>query len=70
MTDLQLAALISQALYAGSVYGLNKDEDDFDELVYRNYARGMINILLKNIYCENERAVEKALEDFLGGFDI
>jgi hypothetical protein len=70
MTDLQLAAIISQALYVGSVHNHHKDDDDFDELVFRNYARGMLNIILRNINAENERAVEKALDDFLAGFEI
>ena len=70
MTELQLAAAISQALYVGSVYGDHKDDKDFDELVFRNYARGMLNIVLRNIYAENEGAVEKALDDFLAGFEI
>lgn len=70
MTDLQLAAIISQALYAGSVYGSQRNDDDFDEGAYRNYARGMLNIILRTTCAENERAVERALEDFLNGFEI
>ncbi len=70
MTELQLAAIISQALYAGSVYGERRHDEDFDERDYRNYTRGMLNIILKTVCHENERAVERALEDFLNGFDI
>lgn len=70
MTDLQLAAIISQALYVGSVYGDHKVDEGFDEIVYKNYARGMINIILRNINLENERAVEKGVDDFLAGFEI
>ena len=70
MTDLQLAAVISQSLYVGSVYEKHKGDEDFDELVFKNYARGMLNIILRDINFENERGVEKALDDFLAGFEI
>jgi len=70
MTDLQLAAIISQVLYVGSIYSDHKVDEDFDEIIYKNYARGMINIILRNINLENERAVEKGVDDFLAGFEI
>jgi len=70
MTDLQLAAIISQALYVGSIYSDHKGQEDFDESVFRNYARGMINIILRDVNLENDRATDKALEDFLAGYDI
>ncbi len=70
MTDLQLAAIISQALYVGSVYIDHRDQEDFDESVFRSYARGMINIVLRDINLENDRATDKALEDFLTGYEI
>ena len=70
MTDLQLAAILSQALYVGSVFNQHKSDDDFDEVVFRNYARGMLNVVLRTICAENERGVEKALDDFLAGFEI
>jgi hypothetical protein len=70
MTELQLAAALSQALYVGSVYNKHKNDEDFDEIVFKNYARGMLNIILRNINAENESAVEKALDDFLNGFEF
>ena len=70
MTKLQLAAIISQAMYVGSVYNSHKNEDDFDEIVFRNYARGMMSVILRSVCMEDDSAVEKALGDFLNGFDI
>jgi hypothetical protein len=70
MTNLQLAAIISQAMYVGSVHSSHKDKEDFDEIVFRNYARGMMNVILRSVCMEDESAVEKALEDFLTGFEI
>ncbi len=39
MTNLQLATIISQAMYVGHVYGKYKDDEEFDEKVFRNYVK-------------------------------
>jgi hypothetical protein len=70
MTNSQLACIISQAMYVGHTYGRYKDDVEFDEQVFRNYARGMLNVLLREIYLEDESAVEKALEDFFAMKEI
>ena len=70
MSNLQLATIISQAMYVGHVYGKYKDDEEFDEKVFRNYARGMMNVLLKEIYLEDEISVEKAIEDFFAMKEI
>ena len=64
MTNLQLAAVISQALFVGTVYEKHKVDKDFDELVFRNYARGMLSILMKELNIYDEKIIEKALDDF------
>jgi len=67
MTDLQLSAIISHAMFVGKTYeskiifteGEGGDED------YRNFVRGMLGILMKELNVQNrERVIEKALEDF------
>ena len=42
MTNLQLAAIyFSSAMYVGSVHSSqHKSKEDFDEIVFRNYATG------------------------------
>tara|TARA_R100001015_G_C4591766_1_gene147230 strand:- start:444 stop:656 length:213 start_codon:yes stop_codon:yes gene_type:complete len=70
MTNLQLASIISHAMYVGRVYGDHKDDLQFDERVFRNYARGMMNVLLREICLEDESAVEKALQDFFAMREI
>ena len=64
MTNLQLSAVISQALFVGTVYEKHKVDKDFDELVFRNYARGMLSILMKELNIYDEKIIEKALDDF------
>jgi len=79
MTDLQLASIISQAMFVGEVYGkktldIDSDnsvrEDDLihlgdEEARFRNYARGMLDFLMKELNVQNrERVIEKALKDF------
>lgn len=61
----QLAFIISQAMFIGEVYGLNKNKEDFNEKVWMDYARGMINIALRELYLNEESIAEKALIDFL-----
>tara|TARA_B100000214_G_C23648500_1_gene481772 strand:- start:363 stop:575 length:213 start_codon:yes stop_codon:yes gene_type:complete len=70
MTNLQLAAIISQAMYVGRIYGTHKDDVEFNERVFRNYARGMMNVLLRELCLEDEQAVEKALQDFFAMREI
>lgn len=66
MTDLQLASIISQAMFVGEAYGkkiINVDLGEEDR--FRNYARGMLNALMKELNVKNrERVIEKALQDF------
>ena len=66
MTDLQLSAIISQAMFVGEAYGkkiLNADLGEEER--FRNYARGMLNTLMKELNVKNrERVLEKALQDF------
>ena len=64
MNNLQLASVISQALFVGTVYEKHKNNKDFDEIVFRNYARGMLSILMKELNVYNEEVIEKALDDF------
>ena len=64
MTNLQMAAVISQALFVGTVYEKHKLDKDFDEIVFKNYARGMLTILMKDLNLYDEEVIEKALEDF------
>ena len=64
MNNLQLASVISQALFVGTVYEKHKIDKDFDEIVFRNYARGMLSILMKELNVYNEEVIEKALDDF------
>ena len=64
MNNLQLSAVISQALFVGTVYEKHKIDKDFDEVVFRNYARGMLSILMKDLNLYNEEVIEKALDDF------
>lgn len=64
MTNQQLAAVISQALFVGTVYQSHKDDIDFDETVFRNYARSMLTIIMRELNLYDEEIIEKALEDF------
>ena len=64
MTNLQLSAIISQAMFVGSAYERAKEDKDFDETVFRNYARGMMKILLRELNIDDEGVVEKAVQDF------
>tara|TARA_B100002019_G_C21191867_1_gene559260 strand:- start:374 stop:586 length:213 start_codon:yes stop_codon:yes gene_type:complete len=64
MTDLQLAAIISQAMFVGTVHESHKVDKDFDEIVFRNYARGMLTILMKELNVYSEDVIDKALDDF------
>ena len=64
MNNLQLSAVISQAIVVGTVYEKHKIDKDFDEVVFRNYARGMLSILMKELNLYNEEVIEKALDDF------
>ncbi len=64
MTNLQLSAVISQALFVGTVYEKHKTDKDFDEMVFKNYARGMLSVLMKELNVYDEDIIEKALEDF------
>ena len=64
MTNLQLSSLISQALFVGTVYEKHKLDKDFDEIVFKNYARGMLKVLMKELNLYNEDVIEKALDDF------
>jgi hypothetical protein len=70
MTDLQLSAVISQALFIGTVYQKQKAEEGFDELLFRRYIRGMLTHLMKDINVYDEKVIEKAIEDFaaMGNF--
>ena len=61
MTKLQLASIISQAMFVGDAF----KKQDNDIIKFRSYARAMMNILLKDINLCDESAVEKALDDFL-----
>ena len=64
MTNLQLSAIVSQAMFVGSAYEKAKEDKDFDETVFRNYARGMMKILLRELNIDDEGVVEKAVQDF------
>ncbi len=64
MTNLQLSAIISQAMFVGAAYERAKEDKDFDEVVFRNYARGMMKVLLREINIEDEDIIEKAVLDF------
>ena len=64
MNNLQLSAVISQALFVGTVYEKHKIDKDFDEIVFRNYARGMLSILMEELNVYDEEVIEKALDDF------
>tara|TARA_R100001015_G_C4625480_1_gene184048 strand:- start:762 stop:974 length:213 start_codon:yes stop_codon:yes gene_type:complete len=64
MTNLQLSAIISQALFVGTVYQNHKNDKDFDENVFKNYARGMLAILMRDLNIYDEKIIEKAIEDF------
>jgi len=65
MTDLQLSSIISQAMFVGEAYGKKAFNNDLEEERFRNYARGMLNILMKELNLKNrERVLEKALQDF------
>lgn len=64
MTNLQLSAIISQAMFVGSAYERAKEDKDFDETVFRNYARGMMKILLRELNFNDESVAEKAVQDF------
>ncbi len=64
MNNLQLASVISQALFVGTVYEKHKIDKDFDEIVFKNYARGMLSILMKELNVYDEEVIEKALDDF------
>lgn len=64
MTKLQLSAVISQALFVGTVYEKHKIDKDFDESVFKNYARGMLSVLMRELNVYDEEIIEKALEDF------
>ena len=64
MTNLQLSAIVSQAMFVGTVYQKHKSDADFDETVFKNYARGMLAILMKEINAYDEEIIEKALKDF------
>ena len=70
MTDLQLATIISQAMFVGEAYGkrslkIDLDNSEDKEENFRDYARGMLNVLMKEINVPNrERVVEKALQNF------
>jgi len=64
MTNLQLSSIISQAMFVGSAYEKAKDDKDFDEVVFRNYARGMMTVLLRELNLNKEGIVEKAVKDF------
>jgi hypothetical protein len=70
MTDLQLSAVISQALFVGTVYERQKSKEDFDELLFRTYIRGMLAHLMKDLNVYDENVIEKAIEDFaaMGNF--
>jgi hypothetical protein len=70
MTDLQLSAVISQALFIGTVYERRKLEEGFDELLFRRYVRGMLTHLMKELNVYDEKVIEKAIEDFasMGNF--
>ena len=61
----QLAYIISQSMFIGEVYANQKNKPDFDEKVFRDYARAMINVSLRATYLEDERVAEKAIQDFL-----
>jgi hypothetical protein len=64
MTNLQLSSVIAQAMFVGSAYERAKADKDFDEVVFRNYARGMMKVLLKELNINSEDVVEKAVKDF------
>jgi len=64
MTNYQLSAIISQALFVGTVYQSHKDDRDFDETVFRNYARGMLTIIMRELNLYDEEIIEKAIQDF------
>lgn len=61
MTKLQLSSIISQAMFVGETF--NGKEEDL--LKFKKYARGMMEILLRDINLYDESVIEKALEDFL-----
>tara|TARA_R100001460_G_scaffold26052_4_gene52560 strand:+ start:445 stop:669 length:225 start_codon:yes stop_codon:yes gene_type:complete len=68
MTDLQLAAIISNAMFLGKTYEnkiLFTEDIDSDEQEYQRFARGMLDVILKNLNVQNrERVIEKSLQDF------
>jgi len=64
MNNLQLSMIISQAMFVGKSYEKHKEDKNFDEMKFRNYARGMLTILLRDLNIYDEGIVEKALEDF------
>ena len=64
MTNLQISTIISQALFVGTVYQSHKDDIDFDETVFRNYARGMLAVTMRDLNLYDEEIIEKAIQDF------
>jgi hypothetical protein len=64
MNKLQLSTIISQAMFVGKAYEKHRKDKDFDEIVFRNYARGMITLLLRDLNLYDEGIIEKALKDF------
>lgn len=67
--ESQLAFIISQALYVGSVYGAHSKDSNFDEQEFKNYARGMMRIALKELNLAHDHSIEKALNDFMSSFN-
>ena len=64
MTNMQISAIISQALFVGTVYQKHKSDSDFDEVVFRNYARGMLSVIMRDLNIYDEEIIEKAMTDF------
>ena len=67
--ESQLAFIISHALYVGSVYGTHNKKDDFDEQGFKNYARGMLKIALRELNISHEHSIELAIDDFISSFN-
>ena len=65
MTDLQLELLLLRQCSLEKRMEKILNADLGEEERFRNYARGMLNTLMKELNIENrDRVLEKALQDF------
>ncbi len=66
----QMIYLLSQSMWIGHAYGLSRSKDDFDEDLFKNYARGMINGMLENTCLEDVYVTEQSIVEFLRKFNL